>query len=109
MHEDLAAKCKRDFEDLIAQLEERDILVQDMEVRNKFIAAHVRVQNLRHSQEQAGPKHKGKARDDHVPTGKVRGPGQSVMSFSNEKWKEWLMRGKVYLWQLLLIGLVSLC
>lgn len=74
MHEDLAAKCKRDFEDLIAQLEERDILVQDMEVRNKFIAAHVRVQNMRHSQEQAATKHKAKARDDHVPTGKVRGP-----------------------------------
>eukprot|EP00731_Ephydatia_muelleri_P027811 Em0019g684a len=70
MHEDLAAKCKRDFEDLIAQLEERDILVQDMEVRNKFIAAHVRVQNMRHSQEQAATKHKAKARDDHVPTGK---------------------------------------
>ena len=74
MHEDLAAKCKRDFEDLIAQLEERDVLVQDMEVRNKFIAAHVRVQNLRHIQEQASAtKHKAKARDDLVPTGKGRG------------------------------------
>ena len=73
MHEDLAAKCKRDFEDLIAQLEERDTLVQEAEIMNKFIAAHLRVQNMRHSYEQAqGAKHKGKMREDHVPAGKVR-------------------------------------
>ena len=71
MHEDLAAKCKRDFEELIAQLEERDVLVQEAEIKNKFVAAHLKVHNMRHSYEQA-IKHRGKTKDDHVTAAKVR-------------------------------------
>lgn len=86
MLEDLAVKCKRDFEDLIAQLEERDVLVQNMEVKNKFIASLLRVQDMRHNQEQAS-KHKGKGRDDHSVSGKFL---RSIIPYippENHMWK----------------------
>ena len=53
MHEEMTAKFTRLSEELIKELQERDILVRDQEVRNQFVASLMKVEGKKKAVSQA--------------------------------------------------------
>lgn len=53
MYEEMTAKFSRLSEDLIKELQERDILVRDQEVRNQFVASLMKVETKKKAVSQA--------------------------------------------------------
>lgn len=53
MHEEMSAKFTRLSEDLIKELQKRDILVRDQEVRNQFVASLMKVEGKKKAVSQA--------------------------------------------------------
>ena len=53
MHEEMSAKFTRLSEDLIKELQERDSLIRDQEVRNQFVASLMKVEGKKKAVSQA--------------------------------------------------------
>ena len=54
MRDEMASKFTRLSDTLITELQERDILIQQMAAKNRFVSALLKVQGLRHSMDVSG-------------------------------------------------------
>ena len=49
MCDEMSSKCTNLSEELVEELQQRDFLVHQMELKNRFISTMLKVQNLRHA------------------------------------------------------------